>query len=48
VFTIFSSSNVVDGRRVFFVVKDPDVVAAAAKGRRTASLIVPADRPSAQ
>jgi hypothetical protein len=48
VFTIFFSSNVVDGRRVHFAVKDPAVVAAAAQGRRTASVIVLADQPTTQ
>jgi hypothetical protein len=40
VFAIWSPSNVVDGRRVVFVESDPVVVAAAANGRRSASLLV--------
>jgi hypothetical protein len=39
-FTIFFPANVVDGRRVFFVDPNPEVIAAAEKGRRTASLLV--------
>lgn len=40
VFTIFFPDNVVDGKRVFFVVDDPAVLEAARHGRRTATLIV--------
>lgn len=39
-FTIFFPSNVVDGRRVFFVEADSEVRAATRDGRRTATLIV--------
>jgi hypothetical protein len=50
VFTIFFPSNVVDGRRVYFVVDDPKVLAAASHGRRTSGLLVPpapGDQPAA-
>jgi len=40
VFTIFFDENVVNGRRVVFSDPDPNVVAAAAGGRRSAGLIV--------
>jgi hypothetical protein len=40
VFTIFFDENVVDGRHVVFSEPDPKVIAAAARGRRTASLLV--------
>jgi hypothetical protein len=39
-FAIFFPSNVVEGRRVFFVEADPEVFAVTRNGRRTATLIV--------
>ena len=45
VFTIFFGENVVDGRRVVFSETDPKVIAAAARGRRTASLLVAGTPP---
>jgi hypothetical protein len=44
VFTIFYPHNVVDGRRVYFVDPRPDTLAAAQRGRRTRTLLVP-ERP---
>jgi hypothetical protein len=41
-FVVFFPDNTVDGRRVFFVVPDDTVRAAAARGRRTADLMVAA------
>ena len=41
VFTFLFPSNVVDGRRVYFVVDDPAVRAAAGSGKRSAGLLVP-------
>jgi len=41
VFTLFFPSNVVDGRRVDFVVADPTVIEAHRSGKRTAGLLVP-------
>jgi hypothetical protein len=41
VFTLFFPSNVVDGRRVYFVVADPTVIEAHRSGKRTAGLLVP-------
>ena len=41
VFTLFFPSNVVDGRRVYFVVADPTVIEAHRSGKRTADLLVP-------
>lgn len=47
VFTLFFRSNVVDGRRVYFVVPDPKVIAAHRSGKRTADLLVsPASAPA--
>jgi hypothetical protein len=40
-FVVFFPDNVVDGRRIFFVEPDADVVAATQAGKRTATLIVP-------
>jgi hypothetical protein len=40
-FTVFFPSNVVEGRRVFFVEADADVRNAAKDGKRTSTLIVP-------
>jgi hypothetical protein len=40
-FTIFFPENEVAGRRIFFLESDPDVLAAARSGRRTATLLVP-------
>ena len=48
VFCIYSPSNVLYDRRVFFVVKDPLVAAVAKKGRRTADLIVHEDQVSSE
>lgn len=45
VFTIFFDDNVVDGRRVVFSDPDPKVIAAAGRGRRTASLLVQGTPP---
>lgn len=45
VFTIFFPSNIVDGRRVYFVVDDPEVLAAARAGKRTADLVVEPSPP---
>jgi hypothetical protein len=39
-FTVFFPSNVVEGRRVFFVEPDSDIRAAVRDGRRTGTLIV--------
>lgn len=39
-FAIFFPDNVVDGRRVFFVVPDAEVRAAARNGKRTSTLVV--------
>lgn len=43
VFAVFHPTNVVDGRRVFFVEADAEVRAAAAHGRRSAPLIIAPD-----
>jgi hypothetical protein len=45
VFTIFYPDNVVAGRRVYFVDDNPDTLAAAQRGRRTRTLLVP-QRPA--
>lgn len=39
-FTLFFPDNVVDGRRVFFVERNPSVIEALRHGRRTATLLV--------
>jgi hypothetical protein len=44
---IFEPSNGIDGRPIYFLEEDHDVVAAAARGRRSAELIVPSERFSA-
>ena len=41
VFVIFNRSPVIDGRRVYFVDRRPEVIAACASGKRTAGLLVP-------
>ncbi len=41
VFAIFHPSNVLDGRRVYFVESNPAVLEAAKRGRRTKDLLVP-------
>jgi hypothetical protein len=46
-FVVFFPDNTVDGRRIFFVVPDDSVRAAAARGRRTGSLMVAAAAPAA-
>lgn len=43
-FTIYFPDDTVDGRRVVFTVSDPELLAATAHGRRTATLVQP-DRP---
>ncbi len=45
VFVIYFPENEVAGRRVFFVERDLDVRLAVARGRRTATLVVPDRRP---
>jgi hypothetical protein len=47
VFTIFYPDNVVDGRRVYFVDRNADMLAAAQRGTRTRTLIVPQRPPVA-
>ena len=44
-FTIFYPDNTVDGRRVYFVESSPVTRAAAARGRRTRTLVVPPPSP---
>jgi hypothetical protein len=44
IFTIFFPSNVVDGKRVHFIVNHPEAVAAAMRGRRTAELVIGPDQ----
>jgi hypothetical protein len=47
VFAIFFPENVVDGRRVFFVVPEVDALPLARRGRRATSLLVaPGERPT--
>ena len=41
IFAIFHPSNVLDGRRVYFVESNPAVLEAAKRGRRTKDLLVP-------
>jgi hypothetical protein len=41
VFVVFYPENRVDGRRVLFVERRPEVIAAHSKGLRTAGLLVP-------
>ena len=48
IFAIYHPSDVVDGRRVYFVVDDPAKVAAWQRGRRGASLIVSAEEMRAR
>jgi hypothetical protein len=48
IFATYNSSDVVDGRRVFFVVDDPAKLDAWRRGRRGASLIVSADEMRAR
>ena len=43
IFVIFFPSNTVDGKRVYFVERDADVVASAEKGTRISSLLVRSD-----
>jgi hypothetical protein len=42
VFSIYFPANVVDGRRIYFVDRNPNVIDAAGYGRRTATLLVAA------
>jgi hypothetical protein len=41
VFAIFHSDNAVEGRRVYFIESNPDALAAARRGIRTDTLLVP-------
>jgi len=41
VFIIFFPDNVVDGRQVFFIEREPSVIEAHRGGRRTATLLIP-------
>lgn len=40
-FCIYFPSNIVDGRQVYFIETNPDVLAATRRGRRTGTLFVP-------
>jgi hypothetical protein len=44
IFVIFHSSNVVDGRRVYFIDANPGVIEMAQRGKRTKNLFVPPGR----
>src|SRR5262249_55619745 len=43
IFTVYFPENVVDGKRVYFVTDEPDVVREANNGKRTRGLLVPPD-----
>jgi hypothetical protein len=42
-FTLFFPANVVDGKPVYFLVPEPDVIEANRDGRRTAGLLIPTE-----
>ena len=46
-YAIFDGSETIDGRRIYFVERNPEAVAAAAGGRRSAHLIIGPERSTA-